>query len=595
VMAVQSRAQIEREVKWLSIGGAITMSLLMGAALGSLRAVLLAALPVLSGVMAGIAAVGVCFGGVHGMTLGFGSTLIGEAVDYAIYYLIQVKHGSGADKSSWIKESWPTVRLGLLTSLCGFTALAFSGFPGLAQLGVFSVAGLLAAALGTRYVLPVFNVNRLPNTLGQRGLSYLANGLFLKLRRTHDSNQNGLLSQINLKNLSLLLSLAALVLLTQQKDSIWRGDLTGLSPVPPAAIQLDAQLRADLSTSDAASLILVQETSEERALRTTEALSPDLNDWVEQGLISGFDSPARWLPSMSTQIQRQKNLPDEPTLRTRLRLATQDSPLPAARLEPFIEDVQTARKATPVTRADLNDSPVAPLIDALVSFSPPLTSLALPAGVSPRLGADRQQLLHRQAGGGVTVFIPLHAPLGLSSINTSALQQRLRQLQSSKGFKTVQLLNVKQELDSLYAHYLHEAIWQALIGGAAVLLLLLAWLQSPTRWVRVCWPLLLALLLTLGGLVALQIPLGVLHLVGLLLVLALGSNYALFFDQLQHRDASKTNTTLASLLLANLTTVLSFGLIAFSQIPALSAIGRVVAPGAFLALCLAAIWVPRSH
>jgi predicted exporter len=42
------------------------------------------------------------------------------------------------------------------------------------------------------------------------------------------------------------------------------------------------------------------------------------------------------------------------------------------------------------------------------------------------------------------------------------------------------------------------------------------------------------------------------------------------------------------LLLANLTTVLSFGLLAFSAIPALSAIGRVVAPGAFLALLLSA-------
>jgi len=36
--------------------------------------------------------------------------------------------------------------------------------------------------------------------------------------------------------------------------------------------------------------------------------------------------------------------------------------------------------------------------------------------------------------------------------------------------------------------------------------------------------------------------------------------------------------------------VLSFGLIAASQIPALSAIGRVVAPGALLALLLSAAY-----
>jgi predicted exporter len=48
---------------------------------------------------------------------------------------------------------------------------------------------------------------------------------------------------------------------------------------------------------------------------------------------------------------------------------------------------------------------------------------------------------------------------------------------------------------------------------------------------------------------------------------------------------------LASLLLANLTTVVSFGLLALSTIPALSAIGIVVAPGALLALLLSAAFV----
>jgi predicted exporter len=100
--------------------------------------------------------------------------------------------------------------------------------------------------------------------------------------------------------------------------------------------------------------------------------------------------------------------------------------------------------------------------------------------------------------------------------------------------------------------------------------------------------------LTLGGLALAQVALGILHLVGLLLVVAVGSNYALFFDMLQHTppgaavEASEHDDTLASLALANLTTVVSFGLIALSGIPALASIGIVVAPGALLALLLAA-------
>jgi predicted exporter len=95
----------------------------------------------------------------------------------------------------------------------------------------------------------------------------------------------------------------------------------------------------------------------------------------------------------------------------------------------------------------------------------------------------------------------------------------------------------------------------------------------------------------MGGLTLAGVQLGILHLVGLLLVVAVGSNYALFFDMLQQQDAAPDSEMLASLLLANLTTVASFGLIALSNIPALAAIGVVVAPGALLALLLSAAFV----
>ncbi|MBC8057565.1 MAG: transporter, partial [Rhizobiales bacterium] len=158
--AVASRAQIKSEVERLAIaGGVAIVALLLLAFGGSLRTLVVAMLPVASGVLVGIAAVSLIFGNVHGITLGFGTTLIGEAVDYAIYYLIQARPAAQASASAgsgarrWITANWPTVRLGLWTSLCGFAALLFSGFPGLAQLGVFSIAGLAAAALTTRWVL----------------------------------------------------------------------------------------------------------------------------------------------------------------------------------------------------------------------------------------------------------------------------------------------------------------------------------------------------------------------------------------------------------------------------------------------------------
>ena len=155
-----------------------------------------------------------------------------------------------------------------------------------------------------------------------------------------------------------------------------------------------------------------------------------------------------------------------------------------------------------------------------------------------------------------------------------------------------QVLEIGAELTRLYQRYLREAQNQALLGALGVVALIAISLRSLKRVLAICQPLLLSVLLTMGLLASLGVQLGILHLVGLLLVVAVGSNYALFFDLLQ-RDGQADPDTLASLLLANLTTVLSFGLIAFSGIPALSAVGRVVAVGALLALVLSAALVPR--
>lgn len=88
----------------------------------------------------------------HGITLGFGVTLIGEGVDYAIYLFTQIGHDEAPRDT--LRRIWPTLRPGVLTSICGFSAMLISGFTGLAQLGLFSIAGLVVAVSTTRWVLP---------------------------------------------------------------------------------------------------------------------------------------------------------------------------------------------------------------------------------------------------------------------------------------------------------------------------------------------------------------------------------------------------------------------------------------------------------
>ncbi|MGA7477396.1 MAG: MMPL family transporter, partial [Azonexus sp.] len=142
VFAVNARALIKGEVTRLSLISSLAIICVLFFVYRSPRLLTLGLLPVVSGVLAGIVAVSLAYGTVFGITVGFGSALIGEAVDYSIYYFVQTGRRGYAE---WRERFWPTIRLGVLTSVCGFGALLFSGFPGLAQLGLYSLSGVLAA------------------------------------------------------------------------------------------------------------------------------------------------------------------------------------------------------------------------------------------------------------------------------------------------------------------------------------------------------------------------------------------------------------------------------------------------------------------
>lgn len=555
--AVASRSLIKSEVERLAIaGGLCIVGILLLSFGGSLRTLASATLPVVCGVLAGIAAVSLAFGNVHGITLGFGTTLIGEAVDYAIYYLIQARPLPGAAKGSgarrWVADNWPTVRLGLWTSVCGFAALLFSGFPGLAQLGLFSVAGLCAAAVTTRIVFPVLAPDGAPGVGMRQRLGQWAGWCTNTLPRARWPLA--------------ALALAAAVTLTWL-PSPWRGSLASLSPVGADMIQLDEALRNDIGANDNGTIVAVSGADEAQVLAQAEAAGARLDRLVNDGVLGGYESPARVLPSPAMQKLRQAALPDAAVLSANLDQATAGGPLPAKRLSGFIDDVQAARQQPLLTLDSLKGTPLAPVLAAQL----------LP-------GSDTR---------------PWRALLRVQPGPEGADINRLRA--ALADLPGTQVVNVADELGGMYTRYLREATVQALLGALAVCVLLALHLRSWRRLLRIAQPIVAAVLIVLAVMSASGVALGILHLVGLLLTVAIGSNYALFFDQIRSQQeaqpagpavAAIDNDTLASLVLANVTSGVSFLLLAFSSIPALHAVGQVVAPGILLSLVLSAAFIP---
>jgi predicted exporter len=556
--AVSARATIQSEVLRLSLlSTAIIVSLLF-LIYRSFTALGLGLLPVASGALAAVAAVSLGFGEVHGLTLGFGTTLIGEGVDYSIYLFIQSRGMAGAtsqptdrgQNQAWLARFWPTIRLGVLTSVFGFASLLFSGFPGLAQLGLYSITGLVAAAAVTRFVLP----NLLPAGFRIRDISRLGFSLATLVRRAG-----------SLRWAVAALALTACIVLLMHRDTLWNKELGALSPVSAEDQARDQSLRNDLGAPDVRYLVVISGADMENALQTAERTTAALQPLVDSHVLAGFESPTRYLPSAATQMARQAALPPKEELNRRLRAATKSLPIQAERLAPFVDDVEAARTRKPLQRTDLNDTSVAQAVDALLV----------------------------QQAGRWSVVIPLRTPV-TGAVTAGIDPAKVRAALANARLANALFVDIKGETGQLYAGYLQEAIWLSLAGLAAIVALLLTALRSPMRVLRVLAPLIAAVLVVVGGLALAGRQLTILHLVGMLLIVAVGSNYALFFDR---RAAAAGDDAaarmLASLLCANMTTVAGFGLLAFSTVPLLQAIGITVGPGAILALVFSAILAGR--
>ncbi len=400
-------------------------------------------LPVATGVLVGIAAVALVFDSVHGITLGFGATLIGEAVDYAVYLFTLIRRSSPAISTGAIAEQtpsavrtmnmiWPTLRLGVWTSICGFSAMVLSDFPGLQQLGVFSVAGLIAAVLTTRWLLPYllphdFQIR--PTQLGEKLLAFASQAPKLRIPV--------------ILSVAVILALAVLA-----KRDLWNDDLANLSPISPAEQKLDEGLRNALGAPDVRYIVVADGNALEPALVAAERASALLEPLRDNKVIKAFDTPTTYLPSTASQLARQAAIPTTSELAARLAEAAKDSGFAADVFAPFLAEATAAKTRSPISPATLTGTQLAHKVDALLMTKP-----------------DH-----------VTAMLPLQ---GVT--DESALRMALAPLANAR----VRLIDMKTESNELYQKYRHQALGYALAGVAAIALLLGITLRSLTRTLRV--------------------------------------------------------------------------------------------------------------
>ena len=522
--SVLMEARTRSEAQWLGAAATIGMLVLLLIAYRSFGAVLLSALPLASAALAGTAAVGAVFGSVHGITLAFGVTLIGVAQDYPLHLLSHRRRDRTPREVA--RDLWPTLATGVASTCIAYLTFLFSGVTGLQQLACFAVAGLAVAGFSSRFLLPRLIAEPRRDFGDSRALEQLWRVL-VSLPRPRWA--------------ALVLAVACVGTIVLARAALWDDNLAGLTPVPAALLAADQELRAELGTADLRYLLAVEAPDDEAALRRIEGLEGRLQALVQRGAIAGFDSAARYLPSVATQHRRQAALPEPAALRAALAGATAATSFRPDAFEPFVADIVSARTLAPLTKEDLRSYGLGDRVDMLL-----------------RTSNDR----------GSTALVTFTGVADAAA---------LRELAGSAG-EAAELLDLKQASESLVAQQRTRILWS--LGVAAILLAAVvgAALRSRERVQRVLAPMILATLVVVAALQAAGVSLTLFHLISLILAAGLGLDYALFFERAAD-DPAEQRRTLHAILACSLSTLLVFALLATSTLPVLRAIGMPVAIG----------------
>jgi len=526
VFSVAIKEKIEGDAWWLStVAGTLVLGFLY-LSYRSMTLVLLSLIPLTSGVLAGMLAVNGWFGFIHGITLGFGVTLLGVVDDYPIHLF---SHLHARDSARAVMQAiWPTMRLGVFTTAIGFASLLLAGFPALAQLGLFAVAGLLTAAAVTRWVLPALvPAGFVPRKVDPRTVA--------PVKRLVGRQ----------RIVAAAVVLAGAVLLWSDTP-LWQTDLAALSPVAEEHKRLDQQLRQALGAPDLRDLLIVEGTSEEEVLERSEAVLPRLESIRAGGAMTGFDSVSAYLPSRRVQQARQAALPGKAVLASRLAEASAGLPFAPGLFTPFLTAVEETRTRAPVDRSYFRGSPLGMKIDSLLL----------------------------EQGGRWTAVVPLRGVADRASLADTV---------AGWNQAGVRYVDLKEESNRLMTAYRDRTLWIAGCGGVLIAVVLGVSLQSLRQIGPVLLPI-AASLATVVGVVNLSgESLSLFHAATFLLVMGLGLDYALFFHRPEGSEEERART-LFGLLVCSTTTILVFGVLALSRIPVLHAVGMTAAVGSFCCL-----------
>lgn len=463
------------------------------------------------------------FGNIHVFTLVFGTSIIGVSIDYAVHFFVHWKTGVRNVRSSIIKG----LLLGFLTTELSYIALTFAEFSLLRQMAVFSIVGLLSAFLTITLLFHAVFENAMASGEGIVAKSVSANlptqfpKVFLNAYAKFPKWGIRLMFA-----LFILALLPGLILLHIHTDI---GNFYTMNDEIKASEALTSKLN---NLGIAPSYFIVEGKQDHILLENEELLTERLNQAEKEGLIKSYLAVSNIIPPKNYRIKYYK---------TFWNLIFGKGTL----LNSFLKDSSVLIK--PNVRDYLNDIGIEndSAFVASLNLSNNLTKIRFLENDSfPQSLRSILQILWIGHVGDkyYSAVLPLH------------VSDKFDAQKIAEGLPNVYAVNKVKNINHALTKISHVSL--KLVGVAyAIVFLILVIVYKFKDAVRIIRAPVLASLFAASIFGYIGIDFNFFAIVGVILTLGIGIDYALFF-----KEGGRSNlTTALAIMLSAATTLISFG------------------------------------
>lgn len=546
--AEAARSASEHEVHLIGVASLCGIALLMMWVFRSPRLLLLGFVSTALGIVCALAVTMLVFGKLHLLTLVFGASLIGEAVDYSIqYFVVYLGAQRDWDARRGARAVRPALSVALATSLLGYAILTWVPFPALKQIACFAIAGITTAFASVLWLLPAL-LTRAPKRSPKRVFAGAARVL-TAWHRTIGGRRAWLVAA-----LLLVLSIPGWLRLTSDDD------IHLLIQRDPTLVAQEDKVRAAVGVDNSAQFFVVRGDTPELVLQRAEALGTKLDALNgTANKVGSYQSVAQFVPSAKQQNEDR------------------------ALLAQHVFDDRAALRAT-LLQAGFKDE----VADAwLAASAKPQAPLTIDTWLAAPWSKPYQHLWLGEVDASAKAYAAVVIPQGVTPRNEPAL------IATARSLPGVVFVDKAASVSKLFGAYRVDSGWW--LGGALALVLVLLMLRYRVRGgIAVALPVLLAVGVTLAVFGYVRVPLNLFNWLALMLVLGVGANYAVFLREGCQRADADLGAVWTGVLLSAATTLLSFGMLGMSAMPALKSFGATLALGIAVSVLLAPIGMPSE-